>query len=79
MLQALGDEALSRLDTLNEQGLANLGWAFAVFDEPHPLFAPESPYWTLAAERFSNMRELCQLHQTLLWCEERDTPPAAAT
>ena len=76
LFDLIGDTVAQRLSQCSAQTLSTVGWAFAVHDHRHALFAPSSPYWA-AVSRLEQWREegLTQLHQTLLWSREKGDAP----
>ena len=76
LFDLIGDTVARQLDQCSAQTLSTVGWAFAVHDHRHALFAPTSPYWNAVA-RLTHWREegLTQLHQTLLWSKEKGEAP----
>lgn len=78
VLHALGDRAADTLSNFELGELAQLGWAFAVFDAQHALFEPGSAYWEAVVSMRLQLRHEHEtlLHQAVLWRREIGREPA---
>ena len=73
LFEAIAAASVPRLRDFNPQALANTAWAYAALDAPSAALFGDSRFvdGVVAVERAFSSAQLSQLHQWLLWHEER--------
>ena len=73
LFEAIAAASVPRLRDFNPQNLANTAWAYAALDAPSAALFGDSRFvdGVVAVERAFSSAQLSQLHQWLLWHEER--------
>uniref|UniRef100_A0A7S4F7S9 RAP domain-containing protein n=3 Tax=Chrysotila carterae TaxID=13221 RepID=A0A7S4F7S9_CHRCT len=70
----IGEQMALRLESLKVQELSNSAWAFAVADVRSDAFFGSDAFVDACTSKECNEKQLCQLHQWSLWCDEIDAP-----